>query len=310
LTCVQEGALKAAVFGNVTLDVICKTIDDVPRHASLSFEQVKVAPGGCASNVALGLADLGVETALIAHSGDDDAAFLIHRYWQRAGIDLRYVQRIAGKPTGTSVGLVDSDAQPRFIHTSGANATLTVDDLQPAELTQWGASVLHVAGFFVLPGLLDGRLPGALAQARRLGLFTSLDVVRSPRMQQPEALWPCLPHLDLFLCNAVEAQIITGREQPEDAAACLRSLGSRAVVVKAGERGCWLDCDASLDGAARREWLPAQPVDNVVDTTGAGDAFAAGLLASWLAEPDLRAACQAGHRAAARIVQQLGAVLS
>lgn len=300
--------MKAAVFGNVTLDVICKTVDDVPRHASLSFEQVKVSPGGCASNVALGLAGLGIETALIAHCGDDDAAFLDYRYWARAGLDLRYVQRIPGKPTGTSIGLVDSDAQPRFIHTSGANATLTVDDLKPEELAQWGAGVLHIAGFFVLPGLLDGRLPGALAEARRLGLFTSLDVVRSPRMQHPEALWPCLPHLDLFQCNAAEAQIITGRDHVEDAAAHLRSLGSRAVVVKAGERGCWLDCDASLDGAARKEWIPALPVENVVDTTGAGDAFAAGLLASWLEARDLFRACQAGHRAAAQIVQVLGAV--
>jgi sugar/nucleoside kinase (ribokinase family) len=300
--------MKAAVFGNVTLDVICKTVDDVPRHASLSFEQVRVSPGGCASNVALGLAGLDVQTALIAHSGDDDAAFLIHRYWQRAGLDVSRVQRIPGTPTGTSIGLVDSDAQPRFIHTSGANATLTVDDLHPAELAQWGAGVLHIAGFFVLPGLLDGRLPGALADARRQGLFTSLDVVRSPRMQQPEALWPCLPHLDLFQCNAAEAQIITGRDQPEEAAALFRSRGSRAVVVKAGERGCWLDCDASLDGVARQEWTPALPVENVVDTTGAGDAFAAGLLASWLAQRDLLKACQAGHRAAARIVQHLGAV--
>lgn len=301
--------MKAAVFGNVTLDIICKTVDEVPRHASLAFEQVVVSPGGCASNAALGLAALGIETALIAHSGDDDAAFLIQRYWQRAGLDVSRVRRVPGKPTGTSVGLVDSDAQPRFIHTSGANATLTVDELDPAELAEWGAGVLHIAGFFVLPGLLDGRLPAALEAARGAGLFTSLDVVRSPRMQQPQALWPCLPHLDLFLCNDAEAHILTGREQPEEAAAHLRSLGSRAVVVKAGGEGCWLDCDASLDGASRRQWIPAVALENVVDTTGAGDAFAAGLLASWLRERDLFKACQAGHQVAARIVQQLGAVL-
>ena len=66
--------MEAVVFGNITLDVICKPVDDVPRHDSLGFEEVVVAPGGCGYNVAIGLCALGVSTALVGRTGNDDAA--------------------------------------------------------------------------------------------------------------------------------------------------------------------------------------------------------------------------------------------
>ena len=108
--------MEAVVFGNVTLDALCHPVDDVPRHESISFEQVIVAPGGCGSNVAIGLCALGVDTALVTCIGTDDAAFLVERYWGRVGLDTHFVRRLADVPTAVSVGLVDSDAQPRFVH--------------------------------------------------------------------------------------------------------------------------------------------------------------------------------------------------
>ncbi|MEA2008698.1 MAG: carbohydrate kinase family protein, partial [Chloroflexota bacterium] len=75
--------IKAAVFGNVTLDIICQTVNDVPRHESIAFERAIVSPGGCASNVALGLAHLGVDVSLIARLGDGDAAALALSHWEK-----------------------------------------------------------------------------------------------------------------------------------------------------------------------------------------------------------------------------------
>ncbi len=84
--------LAAVVFGNVTLDVICYPVDDVPRHESLAFEQSTISPGGCASNVAIGLASLGIPTGLIASTGQDDPGDLLESYWQRTGVDTRFVK--------------------------------------------------------------------------------------------------------------------------------------------------------------------------------------------------------------------------
>jgi sugar/nucleoside kinase (ribokinase family) len=293
--------MDAVVLGNVTLDVLCYPVDDVPRHRSIRFEQAAIGPGGCGSNVAVGLCALGTPTALVARVATGDVEVIAKRYWERMGVDDRFVRYIPHGSIAISVGLVDSQAQPRFVHTPGANADVTVDDLDLPALVSEGARALHVAGFFVLPGLLDGRLAGALAAARAHGLLTSLDVVQSPAMDWPEPLWPCLPDLDIFLCNTPEAQRLTGESDPATAARALRSRGGRTIIIKLGDQGCWVESDS------RCGRVPAPHVA-VVDTTGAGDAFAAGLIAALLRGETLEMACRAGNDAGARIVGAFGAV--
>jgi len=293
--------VEAVVFGNVTLDVLCYPVGDVPRYESIPFERAVVAPGGCGSNVAVGLCALSVPTALVARIGTDDAAFLIERYWARVGLDTRFVRRLADRPTGVSVGLVDSDAQPRFVHAPGANAALTVDDLDVPGLAAAGACFLHVGGFLVLPTISGGCLAEKLEEARVSGLLTSLDVAISRNECQPADLWPCLPHVDFLFCNAREARHLTGEEDPAEAAQALRARGARAVIVKLGVEGCLVEGDSL---SKRVPGLRAE----VVDTTGAGDAFAAGFIASMLKDGDLIAACWAGNAAGARVVSEFGAV--
>jgi sugar/nucleoside kinase (ribokinase family) len=293
--------MDAVVVGNATLDVICYPVDEVPRYDSISFERSIVSPGGCGSNAAIGLCAMGVATALVAVLGDDDAAFLVERYWERLGLDRRFIRHEAGFQTGTSVGLVDSQRQPRFVHATGANARLGVEELPIRQIISSGARALHIAGYFVLPGLLDPRLPEMLAKARQAGMFISLDVVNSPLMADPSMLWFCLPEIDVFLCNAMEAERITGINKPEQAAKDLRHRGAGAVVVKLGAEGCW------LESSHFSQQIPGQPT-NIIDTTGAGDAFCAGLIAATLRGEDLPKACQAANDAGRRMVSSLGAV--
>jgi sugar/nucleoside kinase (ribokinase family) len=295
--------MEAIVFGNVTLDIICYPVNDVPRRESMAFDDVTVSPGGCGSNTAIGLAALGVPTGIVARTGDDDAADLLFRYWQQVGVDTRFVRRTAGAPTGTSVGLIDSEFQPRFIHTSGANANLTAEVIDPPALAAAGGRFFHIAGFFVLPNLFE-QIAEKLATLRQLGLVTSLDVVFNVRMDDPQlraTLWKALPHLDYFLCNQHESFRLTGETEPAQAAKVLRDRGVRNVIVKLGERGCY------ALGEGFQGVVPAPEVA-VVDTTGAGDAFAAGLIASLSHGEGLESACQAGNQAGGRIVGKLGAI--
>ena len=294
--------MDAVVFGNITLDVICKPVEDVPRHDSLSFDEVVVAPGGCGSNVAIGLCALGVPAALVGRIGADDAAYLVNRYWRKVRLDTRYIRRMQDLPTGTSVGLIDKDCQPRFVHTSGANKTLNPDALQIEKYVRAGARSLHVGGFFVLPGLMQGNLDEKLAQAHRQGLLTSLDVVRSIRMADTSLLWACMPHLDIFLCNQTEASRLTGESDAEQAARLLRSRGAGVVIVKLGDKGCLLSTGAGV------ELIDGVQPSRVVDTTGAGDAFAAGLIAALLRGRAMDQACREANEAGARAVENLGAV--
>jgi sugar/nucleoside kinase (ribokinase family) len=296
-------SLDALVFGNVTLDVICYPVNEVPRTESIAFDDVMVSPGGCGSNTAIGLAALGVPTGIVGRTGDDDAADLLFRYWERFGLDTRFMRRDPGCRTGTSIGLVDSDFQPRFIHTPGANLGVTVGAIDPPALAGTGAKFFHVAGFFVLVNLFEG-LGAKLEQLRALGITTSLDVVFNVRMADPQlraALWDALPHLDYFVANDHEAFRLTGEHDPVRAAGQLRERGARSVIIKLGARGCYARSDAFTGS------VPALKVD-VVDTTGAGDAFASGLIAALSTGESLRAACQSGNQAGAKVCTKLGAI--
>ncbi len=294
--------MEAVVFGNVTLDILCYPVDDVPRYESLAFERVCISPGGCGSNVAIGLSALGIPTGLVGHTGSDDAAEIVGKYWQRVDLDTRFVRKYPDLPTGTSIGLIDHNAQPRFVHTSGANKTLTAADLDIPALRALGARSLHVGGFFVLPGVLDGGLPERLQQAKSMGLFVTLDVVRSVRMSDPQPLWPCLPFVDVFFCNGSEASRLTGEDHARRAGEALLSRGANAVVIKLGGEGCLL---VTRDGATQ---IAATVPKQVIDTTGAGDAFAAGFIAAVLRGKSLEEACKDGNRYGALAVESLGAI--
>ncbi|MCJ7701140.1 MAG: carbohydrate kinase family protein [Anaerolineales bacterium] len=295
--------MDAIVFGNVTLDIICYPVNNVPRHESIAFDEVTVSPGGCGSNTAIGLAALGIPTGIVARTGEDDSAELLFRYWERVGVDTRFVRRTPGRPTGTSVGLVDDDFQPRFVHTSGANQELTAAVIDPKAFKIAGVRFFYLAGFFVLPNVIED-VAERLDQLRQLGISTSLDVVFSTSMDDPRlraALWAALPHLDYFIANRHEAFRLTGEEHYEQAAANLKARGANSVILKLGPAGCYA-LSESFTGL-----VPGEKV-NVIDTTGAGDAFAAGFIAALARGSGLQAACQAGNRAGAKICTRLGAI--
>jgi sugar/nucleoside kinase (ribokinase family) len=291
-----------AVAGNVTLDIICKTVDDVPRHDSSSFQDAAVTPGGCASNTALNLAQQGEKVCLIACTGDDQVAEILSRSWSKFGIDTRFVAQVKDQTSGVSIGLVDSDFQPRFIHTAGAHRELRPPALDPGKLAGLGVGFLHIAGYFVLPGMLEPGLDLILKKIRAANIYLTLDVVTSPAMLTPDPLWPVLPVLDLFLCNQREAEILSGLNDPGSAASFFHDRGARAVVIKLGSRGCWL----SVSGSGFL--IPGETPARVLDTTGAGDAFAAGLLSALRQGLALPEACQRANRQGAAAVEFLGAV--
>lgn len=292
--------MKSAVVGNITLDVLCSPVNSVPRYDSLAFDEVYIGPGGCGSNVAIGLCSLGVETSLVGVIGDDPAAELVKNYWNGFDLDFTYIRSVAGAKTGISVGLIDSDAQPRFIHTSGANRFLTPDDIKIEDFIKNNFQWLHIGGYFVLPGLMDESLGLVLAQAQENGIKTSLDVVDTPQMDKNTLLWSCLSNVDYFLCNFREARKLTGLGDPLKASIYLQELGCKTVIIKLGADGCF------VNGEGECKYIPAPEV-SPIDTTGAGDAFVAALIKSLLDGKCVDKACMDATEAGAYITTVFGA---
>ncbi len=158
----------------------------------------------------------------------------------------------------------------RYIHTIGANAAVRAADLDAVTFTD--GDVLFVGGYLVLPGLDPESLAARLASAQQAGARTVLDVcVPADEEVRFEDVAPLLPYVDLFVPNEDEARAMSGAEEPILQAEAFLSAGAGAVVVTRGPAGALM-----VAGNLRAE-LPAPRVE-VVDGSGAGDAFAAGFI--------------------------------
>jgi sugar/nucleoside kinase (ribokinase family) len=167
--------------------------------------------------------------------------------------------------------MVDNEGERRFVHYIGANANLRLDDIDTSLLDN--ASILHVAGSLVLPGIDGAPTAELLKIARQKGVVTFLDTVWDDTGRWKELLEPCLPEIDYFVPSLPEAQALTGHQNPNKAARSLLDSGVGTVGLKMGSEGALV-----MDRDGNQMHLSAYHV-NVIDATGAGDAFAAGFIA-------------------------------
>lgn len=259
-------------LGIMVADVVGRPVYSIPEPGRLVLvEEMSLQTGGCAINAATALAKLGLPVEVIGKIGIDPFGnFLLSELVNR-GIGSQGVKRTTEVGTSATMVMVDKDGERRFVHYIGANAHLTLGDID-SSVTQ-NASILHVAGSLVMPGI-DGE-PTALllANARSAGVITCLDTVWDDTQRWMKILKPCLPLVDYFLPSLPEAQALTNCTDPGDTAKALIDYGVGTAVIKMGAEGCLV---LTKKGETIR--LPAFQVD-VIDATGAGDAFAAGFIA-------------------------------
>ena len=291
---------RIVVVGDVMLDVVARLSGPV-AVGSDSEASVSFGGGGSAANVAAWLGFAGASPVLVARVGDDVRGVSAGAELRSAGVDVRLA--FDGEhPTGTCVVLVGPGGERSMVPDPGANAFLAPEDL-PEDVFAAGGH-LHVTGYsLVRPGPRPAAL-AAFALAAAAGMSVSVDP-SSAALLGPEFL-DLLEGVGLVLPNAEEAAALTGLADPAEAA---RTLAARfpEVVVKLGAEGAlWTD-------GSNEERVPAVAVaasaasSGPLDTTGAGDAFAAGLLAARLRGASPAEALHAGCGLAARAVVTPGA---
>jgi ribokinase len=276
---------RVVVVGDLVTDVVA-VLDAAPAAGSDTRARIRTTGGGQAANTAAWLAEQGVPVTLVAVAGDDDAGRARVAELAAAGVTCA-VRHQPGVPTGTIVVLAH-DGERTMITDRGANLALRPSDVDAA-LTADVAHV-HLSGYTLLDE--ESRAAGlhALRLARSRGLTSSVDAASVHPLRQvgAQAFLSWVRDIDLLLANRDEAALLTGP-------------APYSIVVKLGADGAQWTAPGGETVA-----VPADPVD-VVDPTGAGDAFAAGLLATWLAGADPAAALRAGARLGAAAVATVGA---
>jgi sugar/nucleoside kinase (ribokinase family) len=285
-------------LGILVADVIARTVDEAPAEGSLAvLDEITLHGGGCALNTATVLARLGVDAAVVGKVGADPFGDYLVTLLDERGVEREGVLRDPRVPTSTTIVLVDSAGERTFLHVPGANGALRAEELDPGRL--YAGRALHLAGALVME-LLDGEPFARLAaEARRRGILASLDPVWDPTGRWSR-LEPCLPHLDLLTLSLAEGRSLSGGTTAAEVAAWVRERGVRSVAVTMGPDGCYA-AGGGFEGRVE------SPSVDVVDGTGAGDAFAAGVIDGLLSDRPLEEAVRLGCAAGALATTAIGA---
>jgi ribokinase len=287
------------VLGDVMSDVAARLAAPlVPGSDTPAV--VEMRPGGGGANVAAWLAWLGAPVVLIGCVGDDEAGRGAARSLAASGVMARLV--VDPGATGAVVVIVGTDGERTMLTDAGANARLTAADL-PRDAFRPGAR-LHLSGYALLRDGSRAAAIAALAAARDAGMPASVDASSAAPLAAVggAAFLGMVRAAGSIIATRDEAEVLTGTVEPEAAAALLLE-GRDEVVLKLGDEGAlW----RGADGASVR--VPAAaPPGPVVDSTGAGDAFAAAWLARRRAGDEPSAALAAACALAARVVTRPGA---
>lgn len=262
---------------------------------------------GAETNVAIGLSRLGLKVGWASRLGADSMARYLLAAMQQEGIDTSHVVCDGGQRTGFMLkGRVAGGGDPPVeYHRKGSAASLMqADQIDAAWLT--AARHLHATGVF--PALSDNCLATArrsLALMREAGRSISFDPNLRPTLwpsteRMREVLNDLAAQADWVLPGVEEGKLLTGADTPEGIAQFYRQRGARLVVVKLGPEGAY------FDGQDGKGHVAGFPVAQVVDTVGAGDGFAAGVVSGLLEGLSVADAVRRGAWIGARAVQVLG----
>ncbi len=257
--------------------------------------------GGSAGNTAAGLAALGIRTAFIGQVAGDQLGGIYQHDIESQGIDFLVGPRDDVGATARSLILVTPDAQRTMNTFLGAAQLL---ERRSIDLDAVAASgIVYLEGYLWDPAEPRAAMEAAMAAAHQAGgkvAFTLSDTFCVDRHR--EGFWQLLRDgkIDILFANEAEAKAMTETDDFEAAVACLAKVAPTLVVTRS-EQGA-----IAVSGGERAE-VDAEPIEQLVDTTGAGDLFASGFLAGQARGVSLETSLKLGAIAAAEVIQHYGA---
>jgi sugar/nucleoside kinase (ribokinase family) len=257
------------------------------------------ASGGSAANTAACLASFGGSVEFIGRVRDDDLGRVFTHDIRAAGVGFNVAPATAGPPTGRCLIMVTPDAEKTMCTSLGAGAFLRPDDVDTATVA--AAKVLYIEGYLCGKPETDPSVEKAITAAVGGGTLVALSASDPFWVQlHRDDLDALLDRVDILFANELEARGLAGADDVVDAIKILSERCS-TVAVTLGAEGSTVSSDGSIVS------VRAAPVTHLVDTTGAGDSFAAGFLYGVVGGLGAQRSARLGSVAASEIVSHLGA---
>ena len=259
----------------------------------LAYLGNQMASGGSAANTMSGLAKLGIEAGFLSKIGKDEVGQFFEK--QMTDSNVQPLMLKSDTPSGRVQALVTADGERTFATCLGAAAEMCSDDIQPELLKGW--DILYVEGYLVANPTM---LRKAIETAKALGMTIAIDLASYNVVEESRDFLLELinNYVDIVFANEKEAFALTGME-PEEA---LHYIAERCqiAVVKVGAKGAFVQRGKEI------VTIPPMKAD-VVDTTGAGDMWAAGFLAGFVKDESLLKCGMMGAIVAKNIIEVVGA---
>lgn len=287
-------------IGDLLLDVVVR-YDPASAGEDAAPDTVQVLPGGSAANFAVHAARLGASVQFISRVGPDWAGEMLVRSLMNEGVTA-HVKVVDEAATGRVLAMVDAQGHNRMWSYPGASGTISPGDLDPMWFRE--LDVFHLTGYSLLRDSPRAAGLCALEFARGNGEpFCTLDPNPAHLIADfgPTRFHEMIRSLrfDAIFPNLEEGRLLSGKDQPDEVVSAMLELAP-LVVLSMGEHGC-----LAARGSERVR-VPATPT-KPIDTTGAGDAFAAAFVVEYLNARDLHAAALSAGSLAAQVVGQVGA---
>ena len=290
--------INVLCIGDVMLDVIAR-INVSPQKINFGSDtasRISTSSGGAAGNVAAWLTRTDARSTIVSHVGDDPAGAAIVAEFDALGVSHGDLV-IPGETSGVVVVLVDASGERTMFPDKGANSRLTLTDLPDLSAFQ----AVYISGYALLNPLARDGVLAMIAKIKADGLPIYFDPASVGAMKDvaDKELHNWFSMMNVLFLNEEESIYLTGSVDIERALNYLLDF-SQVVVIKRGSAGAIAKA-RGFDSIS----LPAVAA-TVIDTTGAGDSFAAGFIASYSKNHDLTAALQAGGELAAGCVAIVG----
>ena len=268
----------ATIVGLYVLDILGRPVSEIPKGGDLAYiDELRLTVAGTAGGTIIDCAKLGLSTLAVGAVGDDEKADFVVSVLEKFGADTAGFERIKGVPTSSTILNIRPNGERPALHLRGA-----CDHFLPPKkekLDIFDCKVFHLGGTGLLKKLDGSVSVELLKDAKENGCITTWDLIGATE-STIDIVKPLLPHIDYFMPSIEEASIMCGLDDPNDIAKYYLDNGvTNCVLTMGGEGSLFVNKDETIK-------TPAFDI-NVVDTTGCGDAFDAGMITSLINNFDL-----------------------
>lgn len=292
--------VEIACVGILCVDALAKPVDNLPEKGKLKLvDNITLQIGGCAANVSISLAKIGLSVSIIGKIGSDRMGQILLDTLKTEKVEVKGLKVDASISTSASLVMISNDSERSILHSMGANRYFCFEDIDLDIIRN--SRILFIAGTFLMPRFDGQGTEKLLKFANGNNVLCCMDTAWDSTGEWMNKIEICLPYLDWFMPSYEEACKLSDKTDLEEIAELFFSKGIKNVVIKLDRQGCFVK-PQNENGFI----VPSYNKIDVKDSSGAGDSFCAGFIAGLYNNWDVRKCAMFANAVGAHCVMEIG----